>query len=177
MASEKSLAADLAGALCTLLGKVTLEYRYIPAIQLLARLAQDHPELHQRTAAEMARILRDRQWGDRVLQPALEELALAVGFREEPEVEAPREPEPPSIPDEVLDNLALLPDAPLKTLGEYCAFMKAMSKAKDPMAVMASYGLTQENLVECMTRWGEVISGNDQIALRYAQLVGPEGRS
>jgi hypothetical protein len=52
-----------------------------------------------------------------------------------------------------------------------------MSKAKDPMAVMASYGLTQENLVECMTRWGEVISGNDQIALRYAQLVGPEGRS
>jgi len=177
VASEKSLAADLAGALCALLGKVTLECRYVSAIQLLARLVKDHPKLRKGTAAEMTRILRDRQWGDRMLQPALEELAQAVGFQEEPEAEVPKEPEPPSIPDEILDNLALLPDAPLKTLGEYCAFMKAMGKAKDPMAVMASYGLTQENLVECMTRWGEVICGNDQIALRYARLMTPEGPS
>jgi hypothetical protein len=167
------LAADLAEALTAVLNAVTLEYRYIPTLELLARLAQSYPKLKAKIRARTAKMLKDREWGDTMLKPALDALAEAVDFQEEPEEPAPEETGPPPLPDEALDNMVVFPGAPLKTLAEYCAFLKAMGAAKDPMAVITSYGLTVESMGEWVTRWGEVISSNDQIAMRYARLVAP----
>ncbi len=170
---DAGLAKALAEALVTTLGAVTLESRYLPALELLTRLAQDDAGLRPDIAKRTAAILKDREWGDRMLRPALDALAEAVDFKEVPDEPPPEVAGPPSIPNEVFDNMVLVPDVPLKTLAEYCAFLKAMGEGKDPLAVMASYGLTPDSMGECVTRWGEVISSNDQIAMRYASLVAP----
>jgi hypothetical protein len=51
--------------------------------------------------------------------------------------------------------------------------MKAMNTAADPMALLASHGMTLDSFAECMSLWGQVIAGNDQIALRYSRLITP----
>lgn len=168
-----SLAEDLADALADMLGQVTLEHRYIPAIKLLARLAQDHPGLRKRIAARTATILAHRDYGDRDLRPPLDDLASAAGFQEQSENQVQEQHEESSAPPEVLDDQVILPEAPLKTLAEYVAFMKAMNTAADPMALMASHGMTLDSFAECMSLWGQVIAGNDQIALRYSRLITP----
>ena len=173
---DKPLAADLADALVTMLGQVSLEQRFIPALELLARLAQDHAGLREGLAARAAPMLGDRALGDRDLKPALDRLTQAVGFQDAAAPQVAEESPAPAFADAVLDGLVMLPACPLKTLAEYCAFMKAMGAAADPMAVMASFGLTLESMPECVERWGEVICGNDQIALRYARLMTPGGQ-
>jgi hypothetical protein len=70
-----------------------------------------------------------------------------------------------------LDHLVILPEAPLKTLAEYVAFLRAMSTAADPTAVMASHGMTANPFTECMSLWGNLICSSNEIALRYGQLV------
>jgi hypothetical protein len=168
---DEPLAAKLVEALVAMLGEVTLEQRYVPTIELLARLAQDHPVLRKAIAAGTASILKSREYGDRDLRPALDRLAAAAEFEDKPAEPVAENHEPISVPPEVLDHLVLLPEAPLKTLAEYAGFLRAMSKAADPMAVMASYGLTTESFAECMTQWGSVISSNNDVAVRYGQLV------
>ena len=64
-----------------------------------------------------------------------------------------------------------VPQTPLPTLAQYVAFLKGMGTAADPMAFMASLGLTVESYVECVTLWGEVLSRRDDLALRYARLA------
>jgi hypothetical protein len=174
---DASLAAELADALVALLGEVAPPQRYLPAVELLTRLAQDNTGLRKGIAERAAAILRDRDWGDHDLKSSLDGLAQAVDFQEEPQEPVPEEPEKPSLPAEVLDNMVILPDAPLKTLAEYCAFLKAMGTAANPMAVITSFGMTAESWVDCVRRWGEVICGNNDIALRYALLMTPEGPS
>lgn len=173
---QASLAAELADALVTMLGNTALQHRYIPAIQLLARLAQDHAGLRKEIAARTASILTNRDRGDRDLKLPLDNLANAVEFKEESEGQVQEEHQESSLPPEVLDNLVILPEAPLKTLAQYVAFMKAMGTAADPMATMASHGMTQDSFVECMSLWGEVLGSNDEIALRYSRLMTPEVR-
>jgi hypothetical protein len=171
---EEALAEELASALAAMLSEVTFEERYVPAIELLTKLAKDHPGLRKGIAAGTASIITDREWCDRDLKPSLDELAKAVGFEEKREEEAeavPAPPETPPIAPEVWDHLAMLPDAPLKTLAQYVAFLKAMSTTKEPMAVITSHGMTVETFGECVSQWGEVISGNDALAIRYGQLV------
>lgn len=158
---EAPLAAELAGALAEMLDR-------IPAIELLARLARDHPELRKSIAEQAEATLKDRDWADRDLRPALDELAEAVGYKPEPEPA----PEPPApLPLAELDNVIVVADGPLKTLAEYVTFLKAMGAAANPMEVMARYGMTQDSFIECMNRWGEVIGSSDNIALRYAELL------
>jgi len=65
----------------------------------------------------------------------------------------------------------MLPEAPLKTLAEYVAFLRAMNTAKDPVVVMASHGMTTDSFAECVSLWRQVICSNNDIALRYGQLV------
>jgi hypothetical protein len=171
---QEALAEELASALTTMLSEVTFEQRYVPAIELLTKLAKDHPALRKGIAAGTTSIINDREWGDRDLKPPLDSLAEAVGFEEKREEEAevvPAPPETPPIAPEVWDHLVMLPEAPLKTLAEYVAFLKAMNKTKDPMAVITSHGMTVESFGECVSQWGEVISGNDALAVRYGQLV------
>ncbi|MGA2329557.1 MAG: hypothetical protein ABSH05_25135 [Bryobacteraceae bacterium] len=171
---EEALAEELASALTAMLSEASLEERYAPAIELLTNLAKDHPALRKGIAAGTASILEDREWGDRDLKPPLDNLADAVGFEEKREEEAeavPAPPETPPIAPEVWDHLEMLPEAPVKTLAQYVSFLKAMNQTKDPMAVITSHGMTVETFGECVSQWGEVISGNDALAVRYGQLV------
>ncbi|MGC9973057.1 MAG: hypothetical protein ABSE56_20960 [Bryobacteraceae bacterium] len=178
MRGEEALAEELASALAAMLSEVTFEERYVPAIELLTRLAEDHPALRKGIAAGTASIIEDREWCDRDLKPPLDELAKAVGSEEKREEEAETAPAPPEKPPqappiapEVWDHLVMLPEAPVKTLAQYVAFLKAMNTTKEPMAVIASYGMTVESFGECVSQWGEVIAGNDALAIRYGQLV------
>ena len=175
---QEALAEELASALSAMLSQVTFEERYVPAIELLTKLAKDHPGLREGIAEGAAGILSDRDWGDRDLKAPLDELATAVGLEEKrlevaETVPAPPEtpPEPPRIASEVWDHLEMLPEAPVKTLAQYVAFLKAMNTATDPMAVITSYGMTVESFRECVTQWGQVIASNDAVAMRYGQLV------
>jgi hypothetical protein len=168
---DDALAADLADALVVVLTAGSIDSRHIPALELLTRLARDHAEVRQEIANRTASILKDREYGDRMLRSPLEELAAAVGFGDGPEAvdEAVTEEAPAASAE--WDDLVILPDEPLKTLAEYVAFLKAMSKAPDPMAVMTAYGMTQDSFRSCIERWGEVICSNNEIALRYSRLV------
>lgn len=172
---EPALAAELADGLVAMLaGAGTLDHRHIPAIELLSRLAQDHPGLGKQIGAGMTPALKDRNFGDRDVQERLEQLAQAVGWQEEP----PSAPEGPAQQDSgedeaALDHLEVFPGTPLPTLADYVAFLKAMGAAADPMALMARYGLTVESYVDCVTRWGEALSASDKLTLRYARLVAP----
>ncbi len=83
LARDEALAAGLAGALAETLTQVGLEERFFPAIQLLTKLARDHPRLRKGIAETAAPILGDREGRDSDVRPLLDALAKAAGFQEE----------------------------------------------------------------------------------------------
>ena len=170
---QPALAAELADGLVAMLaGETTLDRRYIPAIELLAKLAQDHDGLRKPIGGGMAQVFKDRDFVDRDVREALALLANAIGWQPEPEtVPEDQAPEEDREDQAALDHLVVFPGTPLPALADYVAFLKAMGTTGDPMAVMAGYGLTVESYVECVTRWGEALGASDALALRYAKLV------
>ncbi|MBZ5565345.1 MAG: hypothetical protein LAP13_23350, partial [Acidobacteriia bacterium] len=150
-----------------------------PAANLLEAIATDHPRYREEIASEIAPHLPDWTFSSGSREE-LERLAEVVGIRIKASDES--QPVPADLENscsgpqsqsllEALDNEVLLPGNPLPTLADYCRFLKALGEAANPMEVMTASGMTDDQYVQCVSEWGEVMSRRDDVAIRYSQLM------
>jgi hypothetical protein len=119
----------------------------------------------------MARILEDRESSYESLKERLDKLADVVGWQKTPVAHPGEAPKETVVDPARIDREVVFPGMPLPTLAEYVAFMKAVSAAANPMAVIASHGMTLDSYAACVSRWGQLLGASDMFALRYSQLI------
>ncbi len=157
LAHARPLAAELADVLAGMLPESSAK----PALDLLVRLIRDQPALREPVKKKLGPLLDE-----------LDDIASALGYEGPCDADSrQQEEERFSAPDAHLDHVVVLPEAPLKSLAEYVAFLKAMGESGDPSSVMKAHGITQEDFVACVSAWGEALANDDKLALRYGQLV------
>lgn len=111
-----------------------------------------------RRAAEQAEEARRRE------REAAEQLAQAKAA-----LEAARPPAGDAAA--ALDTEVLVPDQPIRTLADYVAFMRAMQRGADVMALFAQHGLTPVTWGACATAWAQVMTKRMDVAMRFAELL------
>jgi hypothetical protein len=71
-------------------------------------------------------------------------------------------------------NEVLLNDQPLRTLGEYAAFLKAMQRGGDVMALLETAKMTPQSWGACASAWATQLQQKPQLAMHFMQLLsGP----
>lgn len=65
----------------------------------------------------------------------------------------------------------VLPGEPLRTLGEYTAFLKALSAGSPIDELLDRHGMDYKQYAACMTSWGKVLQNRPELALRMGQLL------
>ncbi len=149
------------------------------AANLLEAIAAEHSRYREVIASEIAPHLPDWTFLSGTREE-LERLAEVVGITTKASDDSPPVPadselfcseSQSQLALEALDNEVLLPGNPLPTLGEYCRFLKALGGAANPMEVMTGSGMTDDQYVQSVSAWGEVISRRDDVAIRYGQLM------
>ena len=152
--SSRKIAADFADALAGIASGGS-----DPAVKLLGRLAADFSSLEDFIAARLG--------------PAPDDFPAGFSGGSSSEAAAGDVNDEPG-PATEMDDAVLMPDASLKTLAEYVAFMKAMELSRNPISFLASRGITPESFAASISAWSDLLGKDNRLALRYVELMRPE---
>ncbi len=70
-----------------------------------------------------------------------------------------------------LDAEPILPDQPVKSLGEYVRLMKAVMSGGDLAETIRQSGMSAERYAACLGAWATVLTERPEVAARFAQML------